>query len=356
LIEWVAVRMLLLRLAHEHPDDTLHPGDTRFQDDTLHPQGMRRKGAGGAESGRHSRSASHDVSAGLSAALRPDDKKQRTFLLFELAQALRWTPKRLAELGEPEWRELHEELREFGDHARRRIFHAAFERRIAKMSLHAIATHAASVSQRPPAPTLQLVCCIDAREESLRRHLEEIDPEVETFGIAGFFGVPMYYRGAGDAGFSSLCPIVIRPQRWVVEEAAYSLEDSDRTRAKARRWIGQAQRQFRSGSRGGLGGMIASTLVGPLATIPMLSRILVPRITARMSQTARQFVAPPAITRLQLERAPDASPAPPAFEGDHTGVGFTPDEMVEMSERALRDIGLTSRFAPLVILLGHGSR
>lgn len=324
LVEFTTVRLLLLRLASDLP----HEEDS----DPL-----------------------SQVSSNSSrVALLQADPEQLAFLLFELAQVLQWTPQRLATLDLNQWAALRDELHAFCDYQRRKIFHAAFERRIAKMALHAIGVRALSPPTRPEAPSMQLVCCIDAREESLRRHLEELDSTIETFGIAGFFGVPMYYRCAGDAGFSALCPIVMKPQHWVVEEAVYSLEESDRNRARARRWIGTAQQRFQAESRRSVGGAIVSTLVGPLATIPMLSRILFPRITALMNRTATQFIAPPAITRLRLERSDDCPPSPPSHHGDD-GVGFTLDEMAQITEKALRDIGLTTTFAPLVILLGHGS-
>jgi uncharacterized protein YbcC (UPF0753/DUF2309 family) len=57
----------------------------------------------------------------------------------------------------------------------------------------------------------------------------------------------------------------------------------------------------------------------------------------------------PPFTRLRLERA---EPAP----GPETGaIGFSVAEMTANGERLLRDIGLTSGFARLVILIGHGS-
>src|SRR6185436_2704579 len=58
---------------------------------------------------------------------------------------------------------------------------------------------------------------------------------------------------------------------------------------------------------------------------------------------------PPPMTQLQLQRSePDAGPA----EGH---IGFTVQEMTNIGERLLRDLGLTRRLARLVILCGHGS-
>ena len=69
-----------------------------------------------------------------------------------------------------------------------------------------------------------------------------------------------------------------------------------------------------------------------------------------MHRTARGFVAPPPITRLRLEREEGTKAS-----SNEDGIGFTLSEMTNMAERALRDIGLTSNFAPLVVIQGHGS-
>ncbi|MBL8810956.1 MAG: DUF2309 domain-containing protein [Planctomycetaceae bacterium] len=276
--------------------------------------------------------------------------EQRAFLIMQLAQIHGWCPRMLAELSQDNWSALLKEIDGFCQLERRRIFHLAFERQLARRALDAVAVRAAQPLKKPEQPQLQIVTCIDAREESFRRHLEELAPDVETFGNAGFFCVPMYYRGAGEATFTALCPIVIKPQNWIVEDVVYALEDSHRQRAAARRILGRATHGFDTGTRSSLTGAVLTALLGPLATAPLLGRILFPRTMAQMHRTARRFVAPPAITRLRLER-PEGTKAGPTEEG----IGFTLTEMVNMSERSLRDIGLTSNFARLVMFLGHGS-
>ena len=57
----------------------------------------------------------------------------------------------------------------------------------------------------------QVFFCLDEREESIRRHLEEIAPEIETLGAAGFYGVAVDYAGIDDAHGVSLCPVVVKP-------------------------------------------------------------------------------------------------------------------------------------------------
>src|SRR5262249_26680253 len=107
--------------------------------------------------------------------------------------------------------------------------------------------------------------------------------------------------------------------------------------------------QLHVGSRTFALGALVSAALGVLATIPLIARTLFPRLTARIRQLFGRFVQAPPLTRLMLERT-EPEPGP---EGGH--VGFTLDEMVAIGERVLRDTGLTSRFARLVLTFGHGS-
>ncbi len=275
---------------------------------------------------------------------------QRAYPILQLAQLHGWTPQVIAELPVRDWQELVQAVEAFDAFERRRVFHLAFERQLERRSLDAISVRASLPLSKPAQPLLQVSCCIDAREESYRRHIEEVAPDVETFANAGFYNVPMYYRGAADAHFAALCPVVIKPQQWIVEDVVYSLADSDRQRARARRFLGTATHSFNTGTRGSISGAVLTALLGPLFTAPLVGRIMFPRLTAKMHKTARGLMAPPPVTRLRLER-PEGTPA----SSSEDGIGFTLTEMITMGERCLRDIGLTSGFARLVIFLGHGS-
>jgi hypothetical protein len=323
LIEYLAVRLMLSRLAH------------------------------GALARQHLGFTGRlrDLRAALEPARRDsadDASSHRAFQFYQLAQLLGWSSEDLARLLPVEWSRLMAEVEEFDELARRRVFHAAYERQYRTATLDAIALRAEARRGRPEAPGFQLIACIDEREESFRRHLEEVAPECETFGAAGFFGVAMYYRGAADAHYVPLCPIIIKPRHYVREQVAFTHEQSGRRRAAARRTLGAASHRWSAGSRTFWAGIVTS-LAGSAAVLPLVGRVLLPRATAQLRGVVGRFLRPPPATRLELERTEAAPGADPGH------VGYTLDEMTDIVERVLRDIGLTRNFARLVIVCGHGS-
>ncbi len=278
---------------------------------------------------------------------------QRAYLVFQLAQVRGWSPQDLHRLAKPGWTRLVEEIEAFGALERRRIYHLAYERHYRDQALDALRGQPCPPAGSPPArpPALQVVCCLDEREESFRRHLEEVDPDCETFGVAGFFGAAMYYRGVTEAQFRPLCPINIKPKHYIQEEPIRTFEDASRLQAQARKQLGRFSHRVHLGSRTFLGGTLTG-LLGSLATAPLLMRVLLPRRTAQLRRMMGRIVTPP-VTRLHLEHTPDA-PGPEA--GPVLGqLGYEPAEMAAIVGNVLRAIGLTRTFAPVVVIAGHGS-
>jgi uncharacterized protein YbcC (UPF0753/DUF2309 family) len=284
--------------------------------------------------------------------------EQRSFILFQVAQLMHWQPQELASLDNSQWRRLLSEISAFGSLDRRRLFHEAYERHYRVEALDAIAWQSREGLKRPENPLFQVVTCIDDREESFRRHLEEVEPLVETFGAAGFFSVPMYFRSSSDAHYIPLCPVVIKPQHFVDEISQLSQQELQRRQAEARRVLGTASHRIHLGSRSLAGGTITSIL-GSIASLPMVARVLFPRLTSRARDTFARFVRPTRATALCIERID----APPVTGGNGNGnapsdeslkQGFTLEEMANMVQRLLTDLGL-NRYSRLVFILGHGS-
>ena len=158
----------------------------------------------------------------------------RAFAVFQLAQLLRWSPPRLSRLSADDWKSLVEEVEAFGNVQHRQLLHRAYELRMPG-ARRTVVLWSACDDAIGRARFSGGVLYRRAREESFRRHIEEVGQNVETFGVAGFFGVPMYYRGVADAHFVPLCPIVIKPGHWVTEEVVYPLGNAHRRRSNVRR-------------------------------------------------------------------------------------------------------------------------
>ena len=266
---------------------------------------------------------------------------QRTFTIFQLAQACGWTPEQLVNMADPQWTCLVKEIESFSSMERRAVLHVAYERHYAASALDAVAIHCERrrrlAEQVRTKPAYMAIFCIDDREESFRRHLEEVDPECETASAAGFFAVAMYYQGADHADFRPLCPNIITPKHYVREEPLFSTVDASERRAERRRRIGMFTHSVHSGSRTMLGGWITGVF-GALATFPLVARILAPRLTSQIRESMGTFVRPPA-TELHIERE-QVEPGP-----EPESLGYSLDEMAKIVIRILQDIGLVERLS-----------
>lgn len=238
------------------------------------------------------------------------------------------------------------------DVTRRRVFQDAYERTYRRTVLDAVAARRALPPALPPdRPRAQFAFCIDEREESIRRAIEEQDPAFVTFGVAGFFGVAIDYQGLYDREPAAYCPVVVTPGHEVYEQPVYTALSWHALRKTLRdawlTWI----RTSGAASRTLTGGAGLSFLIGPVSAVKTVARVLAPRASLRFSDQLKAALAPRPATRLSTVRL-DAT-APPADGGKP--VGFSLQESVDRVTATLTNLGLTSQFAPIVIFLGHGS-
>lgn len=274
---------------------------------------------------------------------------ERTYAVFQLAQLLGWSPREMYQLSQNDWGRLFKELNKIHSLERRRLFHLAYERRLRTQTLDALSINNQRQQRSRKRASIQVITCLDEREESFRRHLEEVVPTCETFGAAGFFGVAMYYQGISDAYYVPLCPIIVTPQHWVKEQVSEGLEEHHEQRSRNRKVIGAASQRFRTGTRSATLGAFLSAGLGVFATAPLVARILFPRLAAKVREWFQRSVLQPPSTQLVLERRTSQ----PGQQGDQ--IGYSLEEMANIAERLLRDIGLIHRLARLVVILGHGS-
>ncbi|MGH0033858.1 MAG: DUF2309 domain-containing protein [Myxococcota bacterium] len=290
--------------------------------------------------------------AGLRDRLRPaagahspaPSLEERAWRIFQAAQLLGVGPDRLLDLADAEVEELEREIAAFDETARRELLHRAFERRLRVRLLDALAQHQAWTPESPPA--FQAVFCLDEREESFRRHLEEVEPRAETFGAAGFFGVAMYYRGATDARPRPLCPPAIQPHHSVTELRTSDGSPLARLESVIERAVGLANKNLHVGSRTLARGAVLMSLLGTLSLVPLVLRVLAPGLGRRLGRFARPLRAP---VRSEITVHRDASAS-----GEPVKSGFDTDEMAQIVADQLLNMGIGSP-ARLVFVVAHGS-
>jgi hypothetical protein len=188
-------------------------------------------------------------------------------------------------------------------------------------------------------PALQAVFCIDVRSERLRRHLEAVSPDIETIGFAGFFGVPIEYVRVGDERGAARCPALIAPAHRIRERGPGGGAIEARVVA-----AGLRHRLFHAARKLSVG---AFPLVETLGHF-FGARLVTDSFGWTRPEEGGALFAP----RGRDALAPDVAAA--AEEGADFGLSLR--ERIDWAEATLRGMGLTRRFAEVVVLCGHGSR
>ena len=205
-------------------------------------------------------------------------------------------------------------------------------------------------------PAAQVMFCMDDREEGTRRHLEELAPDIETLGAAAHYSVPHNWRGLDDATVTALAPVIpapVIPTQEVREVPRPECEAIGRVHARRHRVLSTwTQRLLQLGRRGLLAPAAVAALAGPFAGLSLAGKLAAPSGFSRLTRALRLSIEPQVETGIAFT-APNDSP-PATIEAPR--LGYTDAEQAERVHALLVSTGLTRGFAPLVVILGHGSR
>jgi uncharacterized protein YbcC (UPF0753/DUF2309 family) len=266
--------------------------------------------------------------------------------LFHAFQLFPCSGSELLGLDGPAKAEMVRMICQFDSPVRCRVWHKAYEWNLYSRAASALLHHnRKGLSKRiERQPLCQLITCIDDREESFRRYIEEISPDYETFGTAGFFGVDAEFHSLYERP-AAFCPVNIVPTHHIQikpkegsEQRLMGLQKLHTLRSDIDMFI---ESQSRSLVRGWL-----LALGGLLALFPLSLSTLAPRLVHRFNLFLKKILINPT----------DESAIVFADDGvEHEDGRFTLDEMVHRVRTLLVSSGLSKRIAPLVVVMGHGS-
>lgn len=278
-----------------------------------------------------------------------DDEATRirttAYHLFHAFQLLPCGGSEVLALTEPERTDLIGLICRFDSPERLQVWHKAYEWNLYSRTASAILSlHTGRAEARSVEPVCQVVCCIDDREESFRRYLEEINEGYETFGTAGFFGV--------DAEFHSLyerpapfCPVNIVPTHQIQVAPRKGSESRLMGLQRVKTLQSDVEMFIETKSRSLVRGWLLA-LGGIMALVPLSLSTLAPRLMHRFRLYLKRSLLNPA-DESAIMFAEDESAG---SEGK-----YTLDEMAHRVRTLLLTTGLSRRLAPLVVVMGHGS-
>jgi uncharacterized protein YbcC (UPF0753/DUF2309 family) len=176
------------------------------------------------------------------------------------------------------------------------------------------------------------IFCIDERECSIRRHLEYVQPQCETMGCPGFFGVEFFFHPANGKFYEKLCPAPVTPKYLIREIETKGVRGHEIMFSKKAHTI--------------VRGFLITLSLGFWAAIQMVLDIFRPKMRPAISD---------AFAHMNLSSTLQIEASSPVVVENGLQVGFTVAEMADRVENLLLGIGLNQHFPPIVYAVAHGS-
>jgi uncharacterized protein YbcC (UPF0753/DUF2309 family) len=190
---------------------------------------------------------------------------------------------------------------------------------------------------RPAKPKLQAAFCLDVRSEILRRALEAQGDEIQTFGAAGFFGVPIEYAQLAADDARPQLPGILAPKYRVTDTSVPpGLANTRRARLEAK----NAWKAFKSSS------------LSSFAFVDSIGLFFARNIYH--DALSEKSIRPEHHDDAGLTDAENRARVP-RITSHVDGSEVSIDARCQLAEGFLRAIGLTKDFARIVLIVGHGS-
>ncbi|GJL54259.1 MAG: hypothetical protein NPIRA02_13910 [Nitrospirales bacterium] len=279
--------------------------------------------------------------------------------LFHLAQFFELSPIDVQDLPLSDAQHLLDWLDVFPSDRHGPVWLEAYEENFRRDFLQKLASHQGGDSTEHIRPQAQLVFCIDVRSESFRRHIEAQGP-YETFGFAGFFGIPISHQAFDSEERAILCPVLLSPNHAVSEQPRSGEHEALQKYSSGTRWQQLGHRLFHDLKHNPVGSLMLIDLLGVFFSVGLVGKTLVQKPFHAFISAMQRWVRTPVPTQISVSPPADsqhpeqqdskAKALPPELAH-----GFTLTEQATFIENGLRAMGLTKNFGRFVVLCGHGS-
>lgn len=231
----------------------------------------------------------------------------------------------------------------FDQIVRSRIWLEAWEKTYEVQLMSIINSKQRSIEQNEKTTLAQFAFCIDVRSEPFRRKIEEAGP-FETFGTAGFFGLPIETCQLNSGHHHPSLPIMFKPQYRVKEVSSESELKSYQQRQKTASLLSHT---FKSMKYNLSSSLLLPEISSAWFSLKTIARSFFPRTVGILFRKLQEAWLRKPVTQLSLYHTKTSETELP--------IGFTEEERVHYVRQALNMMGLVENFAPLVVICGHSS-